>query len=191
MKELEEKILKEGKVLPGNVLKVGSFLNHTLDTKLIMNMGKEIARLFSDTEIDKILTIETSGIPIAFAAGFCMDKPVVFAKKSKTSNISSECYSASIHSYTHNNDYQAVVSKDFLKKGEKVLLVDDFLANGQALIGLMEIVKSASAQTVGAAVAIEKCFQSGGKILRDGGLRVESLAMVESMNDESLTFKNQ
>lgn len=191
MKALEEKILKEGKVLPGNILKVGSFLNHKLDCRFLMQMGEEIARLYKDCGVNKIVTIETSGIPIAFAAGYCLDVPVVFAKKHKTSNVSGDVYSTVVHSYTHNTDYNVVIESDYLCPDDKVLIVDDFLANGKALIGLMEIIHQAGAKTVGAAVAIEKGFQKGGKALREYGIRVESLAIIESMSDDSLTFREQ
>lgn len=191
MKALEEKILKEGKVLPGNILKVGSFLNHKLDVRFLMQMGEEIARLYKDSGVNKIVTIETSGIPIAFAAGYCLDVPVVFAKKNKTSNVSGSVYSAVVHSYTHNTDYTVIIESDYLCQNDKVLIVDDFLANGKALLGLMEIIGQAGAQTVGAAVAIEKGFQQGGKELRKSGIRVESLAIIDSMSDDSLTFREQ
>lgn len=183
MQLLEQRILSDGIVLPGNVLKVGNFLNHQLDVELIMQMGQEIARLFADAKVDKIVTIETSGVPIAFAAAHFMKVPVVFAKKNKSSNIAADTYSASVHSFTHGNDYQAVISKQFLAAGEKVLLVDDFLANGSALRGLISIAEQAGCQCVGAAIAIEKGFQRGGDQLRADGMRVESLALIDSMSD--------
>lgn len=189
MKALEEKILADGKVLPGNILKVGSFLNHQIDVDFVMDMGREIARLFSDVKIDKILTIETSGIPVAFAAAAALHVPVVFAKKHKTGNLSGENYTTVVHSYTHGTDYNVVVSCDYLKKGEKLLLVDDFLANGKALMGLMDLAKQAGAEVVGASCAIEKGFQHGGDALRADGVRVESLAVIETMSDTSLTFR--
>lgn len=189
MKALEEKILKEGTVLPGNILKVGSFLNHQIDADFTMEMGKEIARIFSDESITKILTIETSGIPIAVAAGYAMHVPVVFAKKHKTSNVSGEVYSTVIHSYTHGNDYTAVVEKEFLNSNDKILLVDDFLANGKALLGLIDIAVQSGASVVGASCAIEKGFQRGGDELRADGIRVESLAVIDSMDDTSITFR--
>lgn len=189
MKALEEKILKEGTVLPGHVLKVASFLNHQLDVDFIMEMGREIGRLFQDSGATKILTVETSGIAIAMAAGAAMHLPVVFAKKHKTSNLSGEVYSTVVHSYTHGVDYTVVVNKDFLKEGEKILIVDDFLANGKALLGLIDIVRQAGAEVIGCSCAIEKGFQKGGDQLREAGIRVESLAIVESMSADSLTFR--
>lgn len=189
MKALEEKILKEGKVLPGNILKVGSFLNHRLDVEFIAQMGEEIARLFKDCGVNKILTIETSGIAIAMGAALKMQVPVVFAKKNKSSNLGSDVYSTVVHSYTHGTDYTVVVSKEFLNSEDKILIVDDFLANGKALIGLIDIVNQAGAQLVGTSCAIEKGFQKGGDKLREQGIRVESLAVIESMDDCSITFR--
>ncbi len=191
MRALEEKILREGVVLPGHILKVGSFLNQQIDVDFLMQMGKEIARLYEGCGVTKILTIEASGIAIAFAAAGEMHIPLLFAKKSRSANVSDEVYSASIHSYTHGNDYQAVVAKEFLSPADTVLLVDDFLANGAALEGLREIAKQAGARVAGAAVAIEKGFQHGGDALREKGLRVESLAIIESMTEDRLTFRQQ
>mgnify|MGYP004656371663 CR=1 FL=1 len=189
MKALEEKILKEGKVLPGNILKVGSFLNHQIDVDFIMEMGKEIARIFSDEDVNKILTIETSGIPIAVGAAAAMHVPVVFAKKHKSSNVSGDVYKTVVHSYTHGTDYNVVVEKDYLNSGDNVLIIDDFLANGKALLGLIDIIGQAGAQVVGASCAIEKGFQHGGDSLRADGIRVESLAIIDSMDDCSITFR--
>ena len=189
MKALEEKILKEGTVLPGNILKVNSFLNHRLDVDFLMEMGKEIARIFEGEKVDKILTIETSGIAIAMAAAAQMHLPVVFAKKHKSANLSRDLYSTVVHSYTHNTDYTVVVSKEFLAAGENVLIIDDFLANGKALIGLLDLLKQANANVVGCCCAIEKGFQGGGDLLRSQGLRVESLAIVESMGDGTVKFR--
>lgn len=191
MVALEEKILKEGKVLPGNILKVGSFLNHQLDADFIMEMGKEIARLFGNDKITKILTIETSGIPIAFAAGAAMHIPVVFAKKHKTSNVSGDVYKTVVHSYTHGTDYTVVVEGDYLSDKDNVLIVDDFLANGKALKGLLDIVAQAGASSAGAVCAIEKGFQHGGDELRADGIRVESLAIIDSMEDGAIVFRKQ
>ena len=189
MKALEEKILREGTVLPGNILKVGSFLNHRLDVEFIAEMGEEIARLFEGCGVNKILTIETSGIAIAMGAALKMHVPVVFAKKNKSNNISGEVYSTVVHSYTHGTDYTVVVSKEFLDSSDKVLIVDDFLANGKALIGLIDIVNQAGAQLIGTSCAIEKGFQKGGDNLRAQGIRVESLAVIDSMDDTSITFR--
>ena len=191
MVALEEKILKEGKVLPGNILKVGSFLNHQIDVDFIMEMGKEIARLFGGEKITKILTIETSGIPIAVAAAAAMHIPVVFAKKHKTSNVSGDVYKTVVHSYTHGTDYTVVVESDYLSDKDNVLIVDDFLANGKALKGLLDIVAQAGAASAGAVCAIEKGFQHGGDELRADGVRVESLAIIDSMEDGKIIFRQQ
>ncbi len=184
MRALEEKILKEGTVLPGNILKVGSFLNHRLDVDFIAEMGEEIARLFDGCGVNKILTIETSGIAIAMGAALKMHVPVVFAKKNKSSNIGSNVYSTVVHSYTHGTDYTVVVSKEFLSGSDKVLIIDDFLANGKALLGLIDIVNQAGAELIGTSCAIEKGFQKGGDTLREKGIRVESLAIIDSMTDD-------
>ncbi len=191
MKALEEKILKEGKVLPSNILKVGSFLNHQLDVDFILEMGREIARLFENSRVTKILTIETSGIAIAVGAAAAMHIPVVFAKKNKTSNISGDVYKTVVHSYTHGTDYTVVVEKDYLKKGDNILIVDDFLANGKALAGLFDIISQSGASAAGAACAIEKGFQRGGDQLRAEGIRVESLAIIDSMEDGNIVFRAQ
>ena len=147
MKEMEEKILKEGKVFPGNILKVGNFLNHRLDTDFLMEVGKEIARLFEGEKIDKIVTIETSGVAVAFAAAAHLHVPVVYAKKHRSSNLSSDVYTAVVYSFTHNRDYTVYISKEFLSEGERILIVDDFLAMGNALNGLMDIIAQANATT--------------------------------------------
>ncbi len=191
MREMEEKILQEGTILPGGILKVGSFLNQQIDTAFLAEMGKEIARLYEDCGVTRILTIESSGIAIAAAAGMEMGVPMVFAKKHKTSNVDGSVYSTIVHSFTHGIDYNVVVSHDYLKKGDKVLLVDDFLAGGNALRGLIDLCGQADAEVVGVAVAIEKCFQGGGDSLREKGYRIESLGMVESMGDDSITFRKQ
>lgn len=188
VKALEDKIRSEGNVLPGNILKVGTFLNHQVDAEFMMEMGRETARLFAGEKIDRILTIETSGIPLAFAAAVALKVPMVFAKKNRTGNLSGELYSTVVHSYTHNTDYTVVVEKQFLPAGERVLLADDFLANGKALLGLKTLAEQAGETVVGAVVAIEKAFQHGGDGLRAQGLRVEALARVASMSDDSLTF---
>ncbi len=191
MKALEEKIIKEGQVLPGDILKVGSFLNQQLDCDFLMEMGREIARLYADAGVTKIMTVEASGIAIAVAVGAVMHLPVVFAKKYRTGNVSGETYSALVHSYTHGNDYNMVVAKDYITARDNLLIVDDFLAKGAAVEGLMEIAAQAGARVAGAAIAIEKGFQEGGKRLRATGIRVESLAIVESMNDGKLVFRPQ
>lgn len=189
MKALEEKILRDGTVLPGHILKVGSFLNQQLDVGFLMKMGEEIKRIYSDAEVTKILTIESSGIAIAVAAGAVMDVPVVFAKKNKSKNVSGEVFSTVVHSYTHDTDYTVVVGKEYLNSEDKIVIVDDFLANGKALEGLIDIVSQSGAELVGATCAIEKGFQRGGDKLREAGYRIESLAIVESMDESSLTFR--
>lgn len=182
MQLLKDRIRKDGKVYEGNVLKVDSFLNHQMDTKLFAEMGKELKRRFADVEINKILTIEASGIGIACVVAQSFDVPVVFAKKSKTKNIAGDVYTSRVESYTHGRIYDIIVSKEFLGKDDKVLLIDDFLANGKALEGLIDLVEESGAELVGAAVAIEKGFQVGGDIIRDKGVRLESLAIVDSMD---------
>ena len=188
MKAMEEKILKEGTVLPGGILKVGNFLNQRIDCVFLKEIGEEIARLFEDCGVTKILTIESSGIAIAAAAGLEMGVPVVFAKKHKSSNVDGEVYATTVHSFTHGNDYRAVVARDYLRDEDTVLLVDDFLASGNALHGLIRLAEMAGAETVGAAIAIEKRFQGGGDDLRQKGFRVESLACIESMDDGEIRF---
>lgn len=189
MELMEQKILTEGKVLPGGILKVGSFLNQQIDTEFLREVGEEIARLFAGSGVTKVMTIESSGIAIAAAAGMAMGVPMVFAKKHKTSNVDGSTYSTVVHSYTHNTDYTVVVSSDYLLSSDKVLLVDDFLANGKALVGLIDLVKQAGAEVIGASCAVEKGFQGGGDSLRALGVRVESLAVIESMTDDSITFR--
>lgn len=189
MKALEEKILREGTVLPGNILKVGSFLNHQIDADFLMKMGKEIADRFKDDHVTKILTVEASGIAIAVMAAAHLHVPAVFAKKNKTGNLSGGVYTTTVHSYTHNRDYSIVVSKEYISEDDVILLVDDFLANGAALEGMIEIVKQAGAKIAGASCAIEKGFQGGGDKLRAQGYKIESLAIVESMSDTTLTFR--
>lgn len=189
MKALEERILAEGKILPGPVLKVSSFLNHQMDPDLMMALGAEIAQRFQADHVTKILTIESSGIAIAIAAGAHMHVPVLFAKKHRTSNVSGVLYQTLVHSYTHGTDYTVVVEREFLKDSDRVLIVDDFLANGAAVEGLCDLIRQAGAMTVGAAIAIEKGFQEGGKKLRDAGMRVESLALVDQMDENGIRFR--
>ena len=170
------------------MLKVDSFLNHQMDIKLFEAIGKEFKRRFSDVEVNKILTIEASGIGIACVAAQSFQVPVVFAKKSQTKNIAGEVYTTKVESYTHGRVYDIIVSKEFLGKGDKVLLIDDFLANGKALEGLAQLVKDSGAELVGAGIVIEKAFQVGGDMLRKKGIRVESLAIVDSMDEETGTI---
>lgn len=188
MKELEERILRDGKVYAGDVLKVDSFLNHQMDVGLFRRMGEEWRRLFPQ-EITKILTIEASGIGIACVAAEVFGVPALFAKKSRTKNIAGSVYTAQVESYTHGGIYTILVSKEFLTKDDKVLILDDFLANGNALLGLISLAEQAGAQVVGAGVAIEKAYQPGGARVRDKGVRVEALARVKAMSpDGGLTF---
>ena len=189
MELLKQRILKDGQVRAGNVLKVDSFLNHQIDVGLLGEIGKEFKRRFEGERIDKILTVEASGIGIACIAAQYFNVPVVFAKKSHTKNIAGEVYTQQVRSFTHGRVYDIIVSKDFLHRGERVLIIDDFLANGCALIGLSELLKDAGAEIVGAGIVIEKGFQQGGKLVRDMGIRVESLAVIDSMSDNSLTFR--
>ena len=188
MKLMEERILRDGQLLPGNVLKVDSFLNHQIDVAFICEMGKEFARLFKDENVTKILTIEASGIGIACLAAQYFGVPVVFAKKSKTTNIFGDVYTAKVDSYTHGTTSQIIVSSRFLQPEDRVLIIDDFLANGQALNGLIEIVESAGATVVGAGIAIEKAFQPGGDLIRSRGIRVESLARIAKMDENGIEF---
>ena len=190
IRALEDRILAEGKVLPGEILKVGDFLNQQIDPELLMEMGKEIASLYKDAGVTKILTIESSGIAVAFAAGCKMNVPVVFAKKHASINLSDDVLTSKVYSYTHQKTYDIVVSSDYVSKDDTVLIVDDFLAKGNALKGLIEITDKAGAKLAGAAIAIEKGFQGGGDELRRQGIRVESLAIIESMSDDSLTFRS-
>ena len=190
---LEERILKDGVVKEGNVLKVDSFLNHQMDVKLFRQMAEEWKRLFADRPINKILTIEASGIGIACIVAELFEVPVVFAKKSQSINLDGEMYSAQIESFTHKKTYDVIVSKKFLGREDHVLVIDDFLANGCAINGLLEIIDEAGATVEGVGIAIEKGFQQGGKLIRERGVRLESLAIVESMNDETgeIKFREQ
>lgn len=185
MELLKDKIRQYGKIGSGNVLKVDSFLNHQMDIKLFQEIGKEFKRRFHDVEVNKILTIEASGIGIACVTAEYFDVPVVFAKKSKTKNIAGEVFTSQVESFTHGRIYEIMVSKEFLGKDDKVLLIDDFLANGKAIEGLSKLVQSSGAQLVGVGVVIEKGFQSGGDNLRKQGIRLESLAIVESMDERT------
>lgn len=194
LKLLEDRIVKDGIVKPGNVLKVDSFLNHQMDISLFNDMGKEFRRLFNDTPINKILTIEASGIGIACVAAQYFDNvPVVFAKKSQTVNIDGEVYSTKIESFTHKRVYDVILSKKYLSSKDHVLIIDDFLANGCALNGLLDIAQKAGATVEGVGIAVEKGFQRGGELIRQKGIRVESLAIIESMDADSgnIVFKEQ
>ncbi len=188
MQLLEEAIRNRGAVYPGNILKVDGFLNHQIDPDILRAIGEEVFRLYKDAGVTKILTIEASGIAIAAICAQFFNVPMVFAKKSATSNISKTVYKTTVHSYTHNRDYEVLVSKDYLKADDVVLIIDDFLSNGAALTGLIDLVSQAGATLAGAAIAIEKRFQPGGNLLRAKGIRIESLAVVESMDDGKIVF---
>ena len=193
MQLLKDRIRKDGKVKEGNVLKVDSFLNHQMDIRLFREIGKEFKRRFEGTKINKILTIEASGIGIACIVAEEFDVPVVFAKKTQTKNIAGEVYRSQVESYTRGRIYDIIVSKEFLGKGDKVLLIDDILANGKALEGVIDLVQAAGAEVVGAGIVIEKGFQPGGDIIRGKGIHLESLAIVESMDDKTgeITFREK
>ena len=182
---LEERILKDGVVKPGNVLKVDSFLNHQMDIELMSQIGEEFFKRFGDLKINKILTIEASGIAIAYAVALQYKVPVLFAKKSKSINIAADTYVADVVSFTHKNQNKVVVSQQFLGPDDHVLIIDDFLANGCALQGLIAICDQAGATVEGIGIAVEKGFQVGGTVIRNLGYRLESLAIVDSMNDET------
>lgn len=188
MKILEDRIRKDGLVKAGNVLKVDSFLNHQMDVELFRQMGTEWKRLFADCPINKILTIEASGIGIACIVAEQFGVPVVFAKKSQSINLDGEMYSTKIESFTHKKTYDVIVSKKYINADDHILVIDDFLANGCAINGLIDIIEKAGATLEGVGIAIEKGFQQGGRIIRDKGIRLESLAIVESMDDKTGTI---
>ena len=185
MKVLEDRIRRDGKVREGNVLKVDSFLNHQMDIKLLREIGEEFYRRFQNERINKILTIEASGIGIACITAEVFQVPVVFAKKTQTKNIAGDVYTTKVTSFTHGRVYDIIVSKEFLGRGDRVLLIDDFLANGEALQGLSSLVQDSGAELAGAGIVIEKGFQDGGKRIRERGIHLESLAIVESMDDKT------
>ena len=193
MNFLEERILKDGIVKEGNVLKVDSFLNHQMDVALLDEIGREFHRRFADKEITKVLTIEASGIAIAYAVARCFGVPMVFAKKAKSINIDGDVYTAEVESFTHKNKNRVLVSKRFLSAQDKLLIVDDFLANGCALQGLISIAESAGASVQGIGIVIEKGFQYGGRSIRNLGYRLESLAIVDAMDPvtKTVTFREQ
>ncbi|MBQ5796705.1 MAG: xanthine phosphoribosyltransferase [Firmicutes bacterium] len=193
MNFLEERILKDGLVKPGNVLKVDSFLNHQMDVALLDQIGEEFYRRFKDKKVTKVLTIEASGIAIACSVARCFGVPMVFAKKAKSINIDGDVYVAEVESFTHGNKNQVIVSKRFLNPEEHILIIDDFLANGCALQGLISIVEASGATVSGLGIAIEKGFQIGGRVIRNLGYQLESLAIVDSMDAETGTvvFREQ
>ena len=185
MKLLEERIRKDGGVKPGEILKVDSFLNHQMDVDLFNKLGEEFKRLFADRPVNKILTIEASGIGIACVTAQHFHVPVVFAKKAKSVNLDGEMYTTKIESFTHKRTYDVIVANKFLSEEDHVLIIDDFLANGCAVNGLIDLIMSAGATVEGVGIVIEKGFQQGGRILRQKGIRVESLAIIESMDDRT------
>lgn len=185
MRLLEDRIRKDGVVKGNDVLKVDKFLNHQMDVELFTEIGKEFQRLFEGEKITKILTIEASGIGIACVAAQCFGVPVLFAKKNKTKNIAGDVYTSKVESFTHGRVYDIIVSREFLRPEDRVLLIDDFLANGAALMGLIALVREAGATLIGAGICIEKAFQPGGQRIREMGVRVESLVRVKSMSEEN------
>lgn len=189
MKLLEERIRRDGKIRAGNVLKVDAFLNHQMDIGLFNEMGKEFYRLYGDQNVTKILTIEASGIGIACVTAQFFDCPALFAKKSRTKNIDGQVFTAQVESFTHGGSYTVMVSRRFLGPGDRVLILDDFLAKGNALLGLIDIVEQSGATLVGCGIAIEKGFQEGGRMLREKGIRLESLAIIEAMDEDGIRFR--
>lgn len=190
MNSLQKKILSDGKVLPGNILKVDSFLNHQIDISLLKDMGKDFYDLFRDKNINKILTIEASGIAIACYVAEHFGVPVVFAKKGAHKNVGNDVWTAEVFSYTKGTSYEVAVSKLYLHPEDRVLIIDDFLANGQAVLGLQKIVEDAGATLCGAGIAITKAFQQGEKLLLDAGIDVKSLAAIESMENGTVVFRD-
>ena len=190
---LEERIAKDGIVKEGNVLKVDSFLNHQMDIALMDQMGEEFYKRFKDCGVNKVLTIEASGIGIACSVARCFGVPMVFAKKAKSINIDGDVYAASVESFTHKNVNQVIVSKKFLSPGDRVLIIDDFLANGCALQGLIAITESSGAEVAGIGIAVEKGFQVGGRVIRNLGYKLESLAIVDEMDAQTgkIVFRSQ
>lgn len=191
MKLLQDKIVQEGKVLSPTVLKVDSFLNHQIDPQLMKEIGHEFANRFSDQVITKVLTIESSGIAPSVMLGLEIGAPVVFARKRKSLTLSDNLFSSKVHSFTKNETNEISVSNNFLSAEDNVLIIDDFLANGEAVKGLLDIAAQAGANVVGVGIVIEKGFQDGGKLLREQGIRVESLAIVESLEDGNVTFATE
>lgn len=192
MKLLEERIQKDGTVKEGNILKVDSFLNHQMDVDLFDQMGKEFKRLFADAPINKILTIEASGIGIACVVAQSFHVPVVFAKKAQSLNIDGDVFSSKVKSFTHKRVYDVIVSKKFLSPEDHVLIIDDFLANGCAVMGLIDLINASGATLEGVGIAVEKGFQEGGAMIREKGIRLESLAIVDAMNPATgeITFRS-
>ncbi len=191
MQLLKEKIINEGKVKEGNILKVDNFLNHRLDIQFLQEVGKEFKRIFSDVKINKILTIEASGIAIASIVAQYFDNiPVVFAKKAKSQNLDGDLYTSTVKSYTYSKNYTITVAQKFLQKNDNILIIDDFLAEGNAMKGLIDVVNQSKANVAGVGIVIEKGYQNGGKDLRNMGIRVESLAIIDDMNENEIIFRD-
>ncbi|QCJ42739.1 xanthine phosphoribosyltransferase [Bacillus sp. S3] len=191
MKLLEDRIKKDGKVLSEQVLKVDSFLNHQIDPALMLEIGKEFAERFANEEITKIVTIESSGIAPAVMAGYYLNVPVVFARKRKSLTLNDDLLTASVHSFTKNETNEISISKKYVNENDRVLIIDDFLANGQAALGLIEIVQQSGAEVIGIGIVIEKSFQEGAQKLKEQGFRVESLARIASLKNGKATFINE
>ena len=189
MKNLKQRIAKDGVILPGNIVKVDSFINHQIDVKLLNEMGVEFKERFKNVKVDKILTIEASGIAIAVITAQYFDVPVVFAKKSEARNLDKNAYTSDVYSYTKDKTFPVKVAKEYLLENENILIIDDFLANGKAIEGLIDIIDQAHSHCVGVGIAIEKGFQSGGKKLREAGVKVESLAIIESIEGNQILFR--
>lgn len=189
MKDLKEEILREGKICPNNIVKVDSFLNHQIDISIIKKIGQEFANRFKDTKINKVLTIESSGIPIACYTADYLNCRLVYAKKGKSLNQSTEFYESSVFSYTRNDEYKIRVSKEYIHENDNILIIDDFLANGAAVNGLIKIINDAKANLVGCGIAIEKGFQPGGAELRKKGIRIESLAIIDKVDEINQTIE--
>lgn len=189
MEALHKKIIEHGTVLPGNVLKVDSFLNHQIDPHLMKEVGEEFAKRFKDKNITKVLTLESSGIAPSVMAGIALDVPVIFARKRKSLTLVDNLYTAEVYSYTKQTTNEISISKDYISEGDNVLVIDDFLANGQAALGLVDLVEQTGANPSGIGIVIEKGFQDGGKMLREKGFHVESLAIVDSLEDGKVTFR--
>lgn len=189
LESLRKRIMAEGKVLPGQILKVDGFLNHLVDVSFVDEMGEAFHRLFRNRNVNKILTIEASGIPIAYATAKAFGVPLLFAKKAKSNNIDETVYVSHVHSYTYDIGYDILVSKQYMHPTDRVLIIDDFLANGQAIHGLIDIVRQSGATLIGAGVAIEKGFQKGGQALRESGVDIQALATIESFDGDSVVLK--
>lgn len=189
MELLRERIIKEGRILPGNIIKVDSFLNHQMDPRFIREIGKEFSNRFKDKNITKVITIEASGIAVAIMVGLELGVPVVFAKKQKAGNMGDSIYYSTVKSYTKGTEWNIAVSKDYLNENDRVVIIDDFLAMGQAALGLVDIIEQSGAALIAVGIVIEKGFQEGGKLLREKGIPVESLAIIKTIHDGEIIFE--